>query len=90
MYSPYDGVVKEIMVAEEDTAYLEKPLIIFEVEDDGETSAYMYMYMYIVLVHIIMYTEQYLTYSTTYIYMCLYIMYTKWVVSVTCVQACTV
>ena len=33
MYSPYDGVVKEIVVAEDETAYLEKPLIIFEVED---------------------------------------------------------
>ena len=34
VYSPYDGVVQEIMVPEDETAYLEKPLIIFEVEGD--------------------------------------------------------
>ena len=34
VYSPHDGVVKEIIVAEDETAYLDKPLVIFEVEDD--------------------------------------------------------
>ena len=38
MYSPYDGVVKELVVAEEETAYLEKPIVVFEVEDDINAS----------------------------------------------------
>ena len=33
VYSPYDGVVKELVIAEEETAYLEKPLVVFEVEE---------------------------------------------------------
>ena len=33
VYSPYDGVVKELVVEEEETAHLEKPLVVFEVED---------------------------------------------------------
>ena len=35
MYSPYDGVVKEIVVPEEETAHLEKALVILEVEDEA-------------------------------------------------------
>jgi 2-oxoisovalerate dehydrogenase E2 component (dihydrolipoyl transacylase) len=38
VYSPYDGVVKELVVGEEETAHLEKPLVVFEVED-GATGA---------------------------------------------------
>ena len=50
MYSPYDGVVKEIVVAEEETAYLEKPLVILDVEDDipgggSPTSQFTHMYL---------------------------------------------
>ena len=37
VYSPYDGVVKEIVIPVDETAYLEKPLVIFEVEDDSLT-----------------------------------------------------
>lgn len=37
VYSPYDGVVKEIVVPVDEIAYLEKPLVIFEVEDDNMT-----------------------------------------------------
>ena len=35
VYSPYDGVVKEIVVPEEETAHLEKALVILEVEDEA-------------------------------------------------------
>lgn len=34
VYSPYDGVVKEIIIQENETAYLEKPLVVFETDSD--------------------------------------------------------
>ena len=34
VYSPYDGVVNEIIIQENETAYLEKPLVVFETDSD--------------------------------------------------------